>query len=147
MDEETPIPFDHAAVMQAISLAEQLTSGEIRVVVYPRGVDDPVATAQQEFLRLGMNHTRERNAVLILVAPAAHAFAIFGDEGIHQRVGPGFWEEIATRMGTHFRHGRFTEGLVEAIRQTGELLARHFPRRGDDVNELPDDVIERGIVI
>ena len=34
----------------------------------------------------------------------------------------------------------FTGGLVLGIERAGALLAEHFPRRPDDVNELPDDI-------
>jgi putative membrane protein len=43
-------------------------------------------------------------------------------------------------MEDHFRATRFTEGLVLGIQKAGELLAKHFPRRPDDRNELPDRV-------
>jgi putative membrane protein len=41
---------------------------------------------------------------------------------------------------THFRGERFREGLVHAVGEVGAVLRRHFPRRPDDVNELPDRV-------
>ena len=147
MQNEHPSLFDKPAVMQAIAAAERQTSGEIRVVVYPRGVDDAIEVAKQEFLRLGMQRTRERNAVLVLVAPASRAFAIIGDEGVNARCGPQFWHEIAAGMEVDFKAGRFTGGVVTAVEKVGAILARHFPRQDDDSNELPDDVIERGIVI
>ncbi len=41
-----------------------------------------------------------------------------------------------------FRAGRFTEGIVGAVRAIAAELERHFPRRpGEtDRNELPDSV-------
>jgi uncharacterized membrane protein len=141
------LPIDHSRIQQAIAAAERLTSGEIRVVLYPRGVDDALATAQQEFLRLGMTHTRERNAVLVLVAPESHTFAVVGDQGVHARCGPHFWQDVAAHMEADFRAGKFTDGIVGAVKRTGDLLAAHFPRSPDDRNELPDDVVERGVVI
>jgi putative membrane protein len=41
----------------------------------------------------------------------------------------------------HVRAGRPGEGLAEAVRQVGVILAAHFPRDADDVNELPDRLI------
>ncbi len=139
--------FDRVQIQRAIAAAEAQTSGEIRVVVYPEKISDPVAAAKSEFIRLCMHRTKNRNAVLILVAPASRAYAIYGDEGIHRLCGDEFWSEIARAIADDFRRGSFTEGMVHAIRRAGEMLAQHFPPGPDDQNELPDDVIERGIVI
>jgi uncharacterized membrane protein len=140
-------PLDFQDIERAIALAESRTSGEIRVVVYPHAVTDVLVTAREEFARLGMHRTRHRNAVLILVAPETKAYAIFGDEAVHARCGDGFWVATAGAMAAHFRRGRFSEGVVHGIREAGAILAHHFPAGPQDRNELPDDVVERGIVI
>ena len=139
--------LDSKRIKHAIAAAERLTSGEFRVVIHRAAVADPVATAREEFARLEMFRTRDRNAVLILVAPASRTFAIFGDEAIHVKCGQAFWDEVAAAMTGYFREDKFTDGLVHAIDRAGGLLAKHFPRRPDDKNELPDDVVDRGTVI
>jgi uncharacterized membrane protein len=136
------LPIDHARVVSAIAAAEALTSGEIRVVVSKRRVDDAVASAKKSFERLGMTRTELRNGVLIFVAPASRAFAVIGDTGVHEKCGDDFWRELATAMTSYFKRGDFTGGLVHGIERAGALLAEHFPRRPDDVNELPDGVVE-----
>jgi uncharacterized membrane protein len=77
--------LQHDSIVAAIRDTEHKTSGEIRVSVSHKHVDDPVAAAQAEFLRLGMNKSSERNGVLIFVAPRAHKFAVIGDEAIHAK--------------------------------------------------------------
>jgi len=139
--------LDARRIEHAIAAAERLTSGEIRVVIHRAAVSDPVAAAREEFARLEMYRTREHNAVLILVAPQSHSFAIFGDEAIHAKCGQPFWDEVTTAMTGYFREGKFSDGLVHAINKAGTILAKHFPRRPDDKNELPDDVIDRGKII
>lgn len=134
-------------IQRAIAAAERQTSGELRVVIHRGRVEDPLAAAKAEFARLEMHLTRERNAVLIFVAPASHAFALYGDEAVHAKCGQAFWDELAATMTEHFKRAAFTDGLVLAIDRAGALLAQHFPRRPDDRNELPDDVIDRGTVI
>ena len=139
--------LEHERIERAIATAERKTSGELRVVVYPESAPDPLRVAEAEFNRLGMRRTRQRNAVLILVAPLSHTFAIFGDHGVHQRCGETFWQEVAAAMTTQFQAGAFTNGIVHAIERAGTLLAEHFPRTADDRNELPDTIVDRGIVI
>ena len=127
-------------IVAAIREAELKTSGEIRVFVSHKTVDDAVTAAQAQFIRLGMTATRERNGVLIFVAPRSHKFAVIGDEGVHKRCGDEFWRQLADEMSGHFKSARFTEGLVLGIRKAGDLLAKQFPRQPDDKNELPDRV-------
>jgi uncharacterized membrane protein len=99
-----------------------------------------VAAAQEQFTRLGMAQTRDRNGVLIYLAPRSQQFAVIGDSGVHARCGAAFWQELARSMSEHFRNGDFTTGIVQGISRAGELLGEHFPRRPDDHNELPDRV-------
>jgi uncharacterized membrane protein len=139
--------LDHDRIRRAIAAAEMRTSGELRVVVHQYPEADALAAAKEEFARLGMNRTRDRNAVLIFVAPQPRTFALYGDVGIHAKCGPAFWQEVADATSEHFKREAFTDGLVHALERAGELLAVHFPRRPDDRNELSDEVVERFPVI
>ncbi len=130
----------HEEIVAAIRDAEKKTSGEVRVFISHKETEDPVAAAQGHFLRMGMQNTRERNGVLIFVAPRSRRFAIVGDEGIHRRCGDPFWNELASEISGHFKEGHFSRGLLHAISKAGALLARHFPHPPDDKNELSDEV-------
>lgn len=127
-------------IAAAIRAAELKTSGELRVFISRKDIADPVAAAQEEFTRLGMTKTSDRNAVLIYLAPATQKFAVIGDQGVHDRCGDAFWKELAQAMTARFRASEFTTGIVHGINRAGELLAEHFPRRPDDSNELPNRV-------
>ncbi|HTX21335.1 MAG TPA: TPM domain-containing protein [Candidatus Aquilonibacter sp.] len=118
----------HDSVVAAIHDAEHKTTGKILVSISPRHVDDPVATAQAEFLRLGMNKSPERNGVLIFIAPRAHKFAVIGDEGVHKKCGDEFWRELADAMSGYFRKSEFTPGIIHGVQKAGEQLAAHFPK-------------------
>jgi uncharacterized membrane protein len=135
--------LDHDRIVSAIKAAELQTSGQIRVFLQ-RGKfeEDALERAQKKFVQLGMQKTRERNAILILVAPRMQKFAVVGDEGVHQRCGEPFWKELVAKMRGHFLREEFTDALVEGIESAGQLLARYFPKTGSSTNELPDDVIE-----
>jgi len=135
--------LDDERIVAAIRRAEQMTSGEIRVYVSESEVDDPVSAAQKQFEQMGMTATRQRNGVLIFIAPRSHKFAIIGDTGVHARCGESFWNDIAVEMRRHLVDDRPTDALVHAITKAGALLKEHFPRQPDDVNELPD-AVERG---
>jgi len=131
---------DERRIIEAIREAEGRTSGEIRVHLEPKVNGDPLEAAAAVFHRLKMDRTAERNGVLIFLVPKEHKFAIFGDKGIHEKVPPGFWEEVRDIMREHFRQGRFADGVCEGIRRAGEKLAAYFPRKDDDINELTDEI-------
>jgi len=131
--------LQHDDIVAAIRDAEHKTSGQIRVFISRKDVEDPVVAAQAAFLRLKMENTRHRNGVLIYVAPRVHKFAVIGDSAVHAKCGDGFWQEMRDSMAEHFRKSEFSQGIVHGIKKAGNLLAQHFPQRGDG-NELPDDV-------
>jgi len=134
----------HERIHAAIRDAALNTSGEIRVMVSHQPAPDPVVAAQEAFLRLHMQRTQHRNAVLFFVAPRSRTFAVVGDEAVHAKCGDNFWRELAGAMTACFRRGEFTEGLLHGIGRAADLLAAHFPRQADDRNELPDVVVEDG---
>ena len=132
--------LDDARILEAISAAEQRSSGEIRIFISGRRVPDALAAAQVQFARLGMQKTRERNGVLLYFAPVSQQFAIVGDAGVHEKCGDTFWQAIADDMTRLLKNGQFSDAAIEAISRVGDLLARHFPRRPEDQNELPNRV-------
>lgn len=132
---------DEVRVVEAIRVAERATSGEIRVSVAHFFWGNVEKTAGKAFHRLGMENTADRNGVLIFLVPSRKRFAILGDRGIHEKVGQAFWNDVSACLSSHFRHGAFTEGLVEGIRMVGERLSTHFPSAGEaDRNELSEEV-------
>jgi uncharacterized membrane protein len=134
--------LEHDRIVSAIADTGKKTSGEIRVLISHRKVDDPVAAAGKEFQRLGLQNTPHRNAVLIFVAPRSHRFAVIGDLAVHEKCGSAFWTELTAAMTGHFKQGDFTEGLLHGIARAGELLAAHFPRDPGDKNSQSNTVIE-----
>ncbi|MBM4037255.1 MAG: TPM domain-containing protein [Planctomycetes bacterium] len=133
----------HAERVQAeaaVAEAEVRTSAEVKLVIARHCWSGIKAKAAAVFHKLGLDKTAERNAVLVLLVTTNREFLIYGDEGIHQKVGQSFWDDVRDVMAGHFREGRFGEGLAEGIRRIGGKLADHFPDRAEDKNELPDEV-------
>src|SRR6266566_9320956 len=136
--------LEHDRIVHAIRETESKTSGEIRVYVQRGKLNaDPLIVAQRKFQRLHMHKTRNRNAVLIFVAPRAHKFAVVGDKAVHEKCGEQFWQRVVDGMRKHFQNEKFNDALVEAINEIGKLLTAHFPRRSTSANELPDEIVER----
>jgi uncharacterized membrane protein len=132
--------LDDRRIIAAIAEAERRCSGEIRVYVSEKQVEDVISEAKVHFLRLGMEKTRERNGVLIFIAPRSQSFAVIGDVAVHERCGELFWREVAGAMESLLKEERYTDALLAAIERIASLLALHFPRAADDINELPDEI-------
>lgn len=86
--------------------------------------------------------TTGRTGVLIYLSMREHRAEIVADESIAAKVPAEVWGEAMGDMLSHIRKGRVAEGLAVGIRDVGHVLAEHFPRGGEDVNELPDRLIE-----
>lgn len=127
----------------AIRVAEQRTSGEIRVFIESRcKFVDPLDRAAEIFYTLKMDQTAERNAVLIYLAVKDRQLALFADEGIHARTGKDFWKKAVQQMLAHFNRENYAAGTLTVISGIGETLHQHFPYiDGADKNELPDDIV------
>lgn len=134
--------LDHDRIVAAIAEAEKKTSGQIRVHIHHRRVRDPFEQATKIFEKLGMTATARRNGVLVFVAPRSRKFTILGDRAIHEKCGDAFWQGSARDLEKHFRDGKFTDGIVAAIRSLGRALAEHFPPEAARSNELKDEIDE-----
>ena len=127
-------------IRQAILNAELDTSGEIRVHIENTCTGDTLDRALIVFGKLEMEKTASRNGVLIYLAVKNRKFAVIGDKGINDVVPENYWDSIKNKMVNHFRENQFTEGLVEAIMETGNQLKKYFPYQTSDKNELSDEI-------
>ena len=141
MAEKLFSPEEKAQIVAAIQSAETRTSGEIQVHIENHCKGQVLDRAAEIFEMLKMYQTKDRNGVLIYLAVLDHKFAILGDAGINAVVPADFWESTKELMASHFRQGKFTQGLIEGIHLAGNQLGTHFPfNRSSDKNELSDEV-------
>jgi uncharacterized membrane protein len=137
-----PLQEDQRQQLQAaIASAEKHCSGEIRVHVAETCTRDALIEARYWFQKLSMHKTALRNGVLFYIALDSRKYAILGDQGIHEKVGQAFWEEVRDAMHPALEESDWVGALCAGIAQAGEALATHFPYVGSaDINELPDEI-------
>ena len=130
-------------LIDAIQEAERRTSGEVRVFVESRcRFVNAVDRAEEIFFNLRMHETEQRNATLIYVAVKDRQAAVFGDEGIYQKVGAQYWKDEVLKMLSYFKNQDLVAGICECIKDLGEALHFYFPYdRTTDKNELPDEIV------
>ncbi len=138
------------AVMQRIQAeikkSESLHQGELRFAVEAGLHWRPLLRgftgrdrAIEVFSQLRVWDTEHNTGVLIYLLLADRDVEIVADRGIHARVGEKVWRDICHAMETHFRQGRFEQGVIEGVQAITAQLQLHFPAtRNANPNELPD---------
>jgi putative membrane protein len=86
--------------------------------------------------------TTGRTGILIYLSLRERRAEIVADEAIVGKVSPETWGDAMAAMLAHIKDGRLADGMCAAVEKVGAVLAEHFPRAEDDVNELPDRLIE-----
>jgi uncharacterized membrane protein len=134
---------DKQMLVEAIQLAEQNTSGEIRVFVESKlGKKDALARATELFFKNKMNETKDRNGVLLYVAVKDKKIAIYADQAIYERMGIEFWYSQVQEMTAHFKSMNYVTGITTVVKDIGNALRAHFPYdRATDTNELSDEIM------
>ena len=127
-------------IIEAISRAEENTTGEIRVHIEFKCKKDPLKRAQKLFQLLKMTDTKERNGVILYIATDDRKVAIYGDVEISKQVDDDFWQDEIDKLIQEFKGNNFAAGIEMVVRDIGEKLARFFPGEGSDPNELSDEV-------
>ncbi|MEE4316386.1 TPM domain-containing protein [Erythrobacter dokdonensis] len=100
------------------------------------------AQAVRQFKVGAQARTTGHTGVLIYLSMREHRAEIIADESIAAKVPAEVWGEAMGDMLAEIRKGCVAEGLSVGIRDVGFVLAEHFPRGSEDVNELPDRLIE-----
>jgi putative membrane protein len=86
--------------------------------------------------------TTGRTGILIYLSMRERRAEIVADEAITSKVAPETWGDAMAAMLAELKQGRVGDGMVAAVEKVGVVLAAHFPRAENDVNELPDQLIE-----
>lgn len=132
---------DKKSISEAIAKAESGTSGEIRVhITGEKDINDCMNEAKKWFYRLKMFKTKDKNGILLFIAPNARKFAIYGDDGINRVIGDDFWQNVKKNIENSFREEKYVEGIIKAVYSVGEVLKKFFPIKPDDKNELSNDI-------
>ena len=116
----------------------------LRFALVPRSVKAQRTRARAvTFFKVGAERrTHGRTGILIYLSTRERRAEIVADEAIAGQVSDEVWGEAMAAMLAQIRAGHLAEGMAAAVERVGAVLAEHFPRAEDDVNELPDRLIE-----
>lgn len=138
-------PQSRRAIEAAVAAAEAGHRAELRFVIEgPLALRDlvagstPRARAEALFSSLRVWDTAENSGVLVYVNVVDRAVELVADRGVHALAGEASWRAIVGEMEAAYRAGRFEQGSLAAIARLGQLLREHFPRSGENPDELPN---------
>ena len=97
--------------------------------------------ALRAFFEKGLYKTKENTGVLFFLSLLERKVWVLADKGIYQKIGQETLDRYAKAVSQGVRDGRACDALCEAIGGVGQLLAKHFPVKAGDIDELPDEVI------
>lgn len=132
---------EESLIIRAIEAAESLSRAELRVhYTRKERINDIFQLALEQFQKLEMHKTEERNGVLIYLAPKAKQLAIVGDEGIHQHVGQEFWEQTHAACIQEIQRSGLAQGIILGLEIIGNEMAKYFPIGEHNPNELSNEI-------
>jgi putative membrane protein len=94
------------------------------------------------FQAAAAGRTTGRTGILIYLSLAERRAEIIADEAILKVTDDHTWGEAMSALIENVREGRPGDGICAAIERIGVVLSEHFPRSKEDVNEIPDRLIE-----
>ena len=93
------------------------------------------------FYEKGLYKTRNETGVLFFISLFEHKVWILADKGIYNKIQQETLQEYASDIALAIKTGKAAEILCREIKNVGEILAKHFPVKPDDTNELSNEVI------
>ena len=96
--------------------------------------------AHHAFDSLHAHKTAGGTGVVIYVSLFEHRVCVWSDRHISAKIPETEWKTITETLISALHDGNARDGMIEAIRRCGELLAKDFPVQPGDVNELPNEL-------
>jgi len=96
--------------------------------------------AHQAFDSLHAHKTAGGTGVVIYLSLFERRVCVWADRAVSAKIPETEWKDITESLVRSIRDGRTRDGLIEAIRKCGDVLAKHFPIQPSDVNELSNEL-------
>lgn len=136
--DENLMPAETLAAFAVVSILVNKISGLKRLLTPGKKMRARLLTAaRSHFVEAGISRTRDRSGILVFVSELERAVCVVPDIGIDEaRLGEPWKAKLVDleRAG----HAGDVLAFVSALTALGPVLGESYPRREDDVNELPD---------
>jgi putative membrane protein len=136
------------AAMVAVVIAWPLAELLARLPALQRAFTLPMereaqvhARALVEFYASGFQKTSSHTGILIFLSLMEKKCVVIADEGISSKLPDDTWKGLVEKIIDGIRDGRTADGLTRAIKECGEILAKHFPAKGAHQNEISNQLL------
>lgn len=99
--------------------------------------------AELEFYRAKMDRTDKHVGILLFLSLAERRAVVLADKGIAEKLQPEEWLAVVRLMTRAAKSGKLGDGICEAIRECGNVLATHFPSEQKRQNEISNRLLFR----
>jgi putative membrane protein len=100
------------------------------------------AAAHHLFVEKSVGLTQQHTGLLIYISQLERMLEVVPDRGIRRAVDPIAWDEAVSRLDAAVAGGDQGLTIARHILSLGKLLATALPRGAEDLNEIPDELVE-----
>jgi putative membrane protein len=97
--------------------------------------------ALRAFYERGLYRTRQNTGVLFFLSLLEHKVWVLADRGIYEKIDQETLNTFAQNVSRGIKEGHACDALCQAIKDAGDVLAKHFPLTSGDTNELSNKII------
>jgi putative membrane protein len=102
-----------------------------------RSAERTMTAARANFVEAGVSRTRDRSGILVFVSELERAVCVVPDVGIDTAMLGDAWKSRVNAL-ADAGAALDVSAFVSALTALGPVLGEAYPRREDDINELPD---------
>ncbi len=131
--------FGQAAEFILIYVVLTVWPGLKRLIISKRDQVDRVRRkAESDFFRYHVAATKSKTGLLVYISRFERRVELLVDAGIAAKIEQKTWNSVVDGIVAAVKGKDFVEDLCAQIVRIGEILREKFPRRENDINELPD---------
>jgi putative membrane protein len=138
------IPFTFVLFFPAWFLFKKFHALKIYCIGNKRKEKAVRERALKAFYEKGLYKTKQNTGVLFFISLLEHKVWVLADVGIHEKIKHTTLNKLTRQVVQGIKEGHACDALVDAIGETGKLLAEHYPVHTGDADELPDGILFEG---
>jgi putative membrane protein len=114
---------------------------KVPFIGFRRKEESVMNRAVRAFYEKGLYKTKQNTGVLFFLSLLERKMWVLADKGIYEKIDQETLNRFASTVSEGIKEGRACDALCDAMKEAGELLAKHFPIMPGDTDELSNKII------